>query len=64
MLNEQQQGLLKAIMIDKFSNGAFCGMVFNAYIQNMLNNGTTDIEGLIATALNVRLKAMELSGLK
>ena len=60
----QQKQLLKEIMNDKFSNGAFSGMVFNAYVQFKLQDKDKDpelMDRLIKTALVTRLRLKELS---
>ena len=56
-MNEKQKELLTKIVNDKFSIGAFSGMIFNKYIDK--NNEFT-IKELIEEALNVRLKMVEL----
>jgi hypothetical protein len=60
MDNEQKQ-LLKTIMDDKFSNGAFCGMIFNAQVDAATKGQTVSTEYLIERALSIRLKALEMS---
>jgi len=56
VLNIEQKTLLKQIVEDKFSVGAFSGMIFNA----KMTAPNVEIEELVKTALNVRLKLQEL----
>lgn len=55
MLTTQQKELLRMIVEDKFSIGAFSGMIFNA--QRESGQKTED---LVAQALQVRLDMREL----
>lgn len=54
-MNEKQKELLKNIVNDKFSVGAFSGMIFNASLQC-----DEPIDKIIERALSVRLIMMEL----
>lgn len=56
MLNSEQKTLLKGILSNNMSAGAFAGMVFNASVAHPV----VEIEDLISKALNVRLKMEEL----
>jgi hypothetical protein len=56
VLNIEQKELLKQIVNDKFSVGAFSGMIFNTKITMP----QVEVEDLVKTALNVRLKLMEM----
>ncbi len=58
-LNEKQKELLKSIVNDKFSVGAFSGMIFNAQVRkdNFLDTNT---EHLVKKALDVRLTMQEM----
>ena len=58
VLNDEQKVLLTSIMNDKFSVGAFCGMIFNTYCARP--NPTVTIDSLIKEALDVRLRANKL----
>lgn len=55
-LTKEQKDLLRTIVTDKYSVGAFAGMVFNASVVHPV----VEIEDLISKALNVRLKMEEL----
>jgi len=55
MLNIKQKDLLKKIVEDKFSVGAFSGMIFNAKISK-----GAETQFLVETALDVRLKMLEM----
>jgi hypothetical protein len=57
MLTQEQKELLKMIYDDKFSIGAFSGMIFNTVAQHTTNY--TD-EEYIRLALSIRLKIKEL----
>jgi len=59
-MNDDKKELLKSIMQDKFSNGAFCGMIFNAYIDAANKGINPNVDELIDIALKIRLRAMEL----
>ena len=54
-LTKTEQDLLMRIINDKYSVGAFAGMIFNAY----LGSGKS-IDELVGLALRVRLRMMEL----
>ena len=56
-MNEKQKELLKRIMNDNYAKGPFAGMIFNA----MVTTKEDDVDKLIKTALNVRLRLEELS---
>jgi len=56
MLNEKEKKLLKTIMADKYSIGAFSGMIYNKLIET-----NRPIEELTKQALIVRLKLEELT---
>ena len=56
-LNTEEQQLLKEIMADKFSVGAFSGMIFNGMLQP--NTAKPDV--LIQEALRVRLLAKKMA---
>ena len=67
-LTTKEKELLKQIVGDKFSNGAFAGMVFNAVVQYRLNAKPEDKESfnelldkLIKSALATRVRLEELS---
>ena len=71
-LNEQQTELLKTIMQDKFSKGAFSGMIFNRVVQVQDQVANEDgyvspeetqniVDVAVSTALDVRLRLHELS---
>lgn len=49
---DEQLMLLQTIMGDRYSRGGFCGMIFNAYVDN---KGT--VEELLQKALLVRVRA-------
>ena len=59
-MDDIKKQLLKNIMDDKFSNGAFTGMIFNAQINAMTNGQVMSTELLIEKALDIRLKALEM----
>lgn len=59
-LTKQEKELLVAIVNDKYSVGAFTGMVFNS-INSSPNPSKDTIKQAIKDALNVRLVAMELA---
>jgi hypothetical protein len=54
-LTDRERELLHQIVEDKYSVGAFAGMIFNAYIQ-----GGNSMEKLIKHALCVRLTMKDL----
>lgn len=58
-MNEQQTKLLNKIMSDKYSVGSFCGMIFNACI-NERNLNKNAIKELIILALDIRLIANKM----
>ena len=60
-LTQQEKDLLDVIMNDKFAQGAFCGMIFNAVEKYGISNSIELIDEQIKLALDVRLRAMELS---
>lgn len=55
-MNKEQKEELNRIVMDKYSSGAFAGMVFNATIQKP----DVNIEDLILAALQVRLTMKEM----
>lgn len=57
MLNKEQKELLKSIYEDKFSIGAFSGMIFNTVAQHTTNYNQEDY---IKLALDIRLKIKEM----
>lgn len=65
-LTKDEKALLTEIINDKFSVGAFSGMIFNGLIQYkkdeaFAETSTTDItDKLIKTALRTRLRMKEL----
>lgn len=56
-LTQEEQNLLQQIVTDKFSVGAFSGMIFNGMLQP--NTARPDV--LIQEALKVRLLAMKMA---
>lgn len=64
-LTKDEKTLLNEIVNDKFSVGAFSGMVFNALVQYRLHDDKTNAnemtDKLIKTALNTRLRLRELA---
>ena len=60
ILTKDEKDLLDTIMNDKYSLGAFCGMIFNS-IEKTTQWENSDIDLKIKLALNVRLRALELS---
>lgn len=60
-MDETKKQLLKQIMEDKFSVGAFCGMVFNAQVEYATKGQIISTETLIDKALDIRLRALEMS---
>jgi len=68
-LTKDEKTLLAEIVNDKFSVGAFSGMIFNAVVQYKISGidqsvtgGTNElINKLIKTALTTRLQMKELS---
>jgi hypothetical protein len=57
ILTQQEKDLLRLILNDKYSVGAFCGMVTNLKFEYP---GYKE-EEIIQKALQIRLKAMELT---
>lgn len=57
MLNNEQKELLKSIYDDKYSVGAFSGMIFNKIADNVTNYSHEDY---IKLALDIRLKIREM----
>lgn len=55
-LTTQERELLKQIVNDKFSVGAFAGMIFNQY-----QGRDEDLDTLIQQALKVRIRLQELA---
>ena len=60
-MNKAQQELLVKIVADKYSIGAFAGMVYNQLMSFRLKGANAEIEDLIGEALNVRLKMEDLA---
>lgn len=65
-LTQQQQELLKQITNDKFSVGAFSGMIFNTYMERVSPLSSDEdklalMDGILVAALNVRLRLQELA---
>jgi hypothetical protein len=59
-MNEKHLSLLKAIANDKFSIGAFSGMIFNDISQT--DNWTNEaIDQKIKLALDIRIRISELT---
>ena len=56
-LTKEQKQELQRIVGDKYANGAFAGMIFNAVI----NEGSVGMEEAIARALDVRLKMKSMA---
>jgi len=56
-LTKEEKDLLKEIVNDKYSVGAFCGMIFNTYISEK----DITIPELIKQALVTRLVAKRMS---
>jgi hypothetical protein len=65
ILSRDEKDLLDNIMDDKFQAGAFCGMIFNALVEEIDAECIKDVETqtpiLIKAALNVRLIAYNMS---
>lgn len=65
MLNEKEKELLKAIVADKYSVGAFSGMVTNmvwsSAVESATDIGQSDIDRALRVALATRLRLQELS---
>ena len=60
-LTKEQKELLSLIVNDKYSVGAFSGMIYNATINVMTSNKVVDMDYLIQQALEVRLKLVGMA---
>ena len=60
-LTKQQKELLRQIVNDKFSIGAFSGMIYNSSLEVAKTGVAPNIELLTVKALDVRLKLMEMA---
>lgn len=60
VLTTDEKNLLREIVLDKFSVGAFSGMIFNASIQKQQQGITPNYESLIQEALAIRLLMKEM----
>lgn len=56
-LTSEEVLLLREIEDNKYANGPFAGMIFNAYVQHPGSN----IDELIKSALAVRIRMKQLS---
>lgn len=55
-MNEREKELLEKIVKDRYSVGAFSGMVFNAHLKHSI-----PVEDLILTALRTRLTMEDMA---
>ena len=60
-LTKEQKELLTEIMNDRYSVGAFSGMVFNALVTSDIPFTTENIDMVLMAALDTRLRLKELS---
>lgn len=58
-LTPDESTLLNQIMEDKYAVGPFCGMILNLHVE-----GKDSVEGLIKKALQVRLIAKRMAGMR
>ena len=63
-MNEKENEMLKEIVKDKISFGAFAGMVFNKYIDLMQSNKPMPFEEVILLAIKARRTIIEMASTK
>jgi len=62
-LNKEQKDELKRILDDKYSHGAFVGMITNIYFNHVQTDNPIGADEIINQALLIRLQAKKMAGM-